>query len=62
MLGESTSQSQKQPRLLPFEMNCAGIAERTRNDAKRVFTFRGASLMPHAESGRILLWMAQAQA
>jgi hypothetical protein len=32
------------------------IAERTRADAKRVYSFRGAQLTPRADEERILLW------
>jgi hypothetical protein len=32
------------------------IAERTRSDAKRVYTHRGAKLTPHADNARTLLW------
>lgn len=37
------------------------IAERTRSDAKRVYSHRGAKLVPKAENARTLLWQPMAK-
>ncbi|MGE0638848.1 MAG: ATP-binding protein [Thermoanaerobaculia bacterium] len=37
------------------------IGERTRADAKRVYSFRGARMTPQADSDRVLLWVPTAK-